>query len=174
MSIDDRAEPFRSSLDKAIQSYVKEHYPSGVVVVSLIFWKYIHILQECYFCGYNNRNCIIGLSLPFLNHLLAKWCVPFHCHYHLSSKCTFIPLVYTSISRLSKQKFDTTCLKLIVPKAERCYFNRSTLFSGPFIIAKIPVWGTGSLCTSAQNMSFIRIELVTFVDIYIINGGKQN
>ena len=35
MPVDDRAEKYRAPLDKSIQAYVKEHYPSGVVVVSL-------------------------------------------------------------------------------------------------------------------------------------------
>ena len=33
-SVDNTAEPFRSALDKAMQSYVKEHYPDGIVTVS--------------------------------------------------------------------------------------------------------------------------------------------
>ena len=36
MQVDERAEPFRAALDKAMQSYVKDHYPNGVVIVSFI------------------------------------------------------------------------------------------------------------------------------------------
>ena len=32
--MDEKAEPFRSALDKAMQVYLKEHYPNGVVTVS--------------------------------------------------------------------------------------------------------------------------------------------
>lgn len=32
-SVDSKAEPYRASLDKAMQAYVKQHYPEGVVTV---------------------------------------------------------------------------------------------------------------------------------------------
>ena len=33
-NVDEKAEPFRFALDKAMQVYLKEHYPNGVVTVS--------------------------------------------------------------------------------------------------------------------------------------------
>lgn len=36
-SVDEKAEPLRAAVDKTIQSYVKDHYPSGVVIVSFLF-----------------------------------------------------------------------------------------------------------------------------------------
>ena len=34
-STDDHAEPWRAALDKALQGYLKDHYPNGVVTVSV-------------------------------------------------------------------------------------------------------------------------------------------
>lgn len=43
--MDDKAEPFRSALDKAMQLYLKDHYPSGVVTVSASMYAYsTHVL----------------------------------------------------------------------------------------------------------------------------------
>lgn len=42
ITVDEKAERYRGALDKAIQSYVKDHYPSGVVVVSFelaVVWR---------------------------------------------------------------------------------------------------------------------------------------
>ena len=33
-AIDERAEPWRAAVEKAMQAYVKEHYPNGVLTVS--------------------------------------------------------------------------------------------------------------------------------------------
>ena len=34
--IDEGAESWRAALDRAVQSYAKEHYPNGVVTVSVL------------------------------------------------------------------------------------------------------------------------------------------
>lgn len=35
-TVDNHAEPFRAALDRNVQAYIKDHYPNGVVTVSVI------------------------------------------------------------------------------------------------------------------------------------------
>lgn len=36
-TVDNHAEPFRAALDRSVQAYTKDHYPNGVVTVSVKF-----------------------------------------------------------------------------------------------------------------------------------------
>ena len=42
--VDERAEPWRAAVDKAMQGYVKEHYPNGILTVSS--WRIDTVMQE--------------------------------------------------------------------------------------------------------------------------------
>lgn len=41
-SVDNHAEPFRAALDRSVQAYIKDHYPNGVVTVSVMVYHYRH------------------------------------------------------------------------------------------------------------------------------------
>ena len=65
-STDSKAEPYRSSLDKALQGYLKEHYPSGVVTVS---YCGRHLISQCILSvapTYRSHDC---------THINLHWCI---------------------------------------------------------------------------------------------------
>ena len=125
--MDEKAEPFRSALDKAMQVYLKEHYPNGVVTVSVL---------TC--------TCTCTNKTPFKYIWLCVW-------YHIFVLCAFHLYVYRSTCIMGKHSLlgKHPCTKFQgVNVAEACGSNlcklvseevrksRNSISDYPFIIDK--------------------------------------